>query len=84
MLDQLLFGGSTLTGTFIVFIIIISIWSLIWKGMALWKCGRNNQLAWFVIILIFNTAGILPIVYLLFFQPEAVKKRGVKKTRKKK
>jgi len=90
MFDKLLLGGGTLTGGFLAFIIIISIWSLIWKGMALWKCGRNNQLAWFVIILIFNTAGILPIVYLLFFQPKAVAKRGVqtkvvkKRTKRKK
>ena len=79
MLDNLLLGGGALTGGFLAFIIIISIWSLIWKGMALWKCGRNNQLAWFVIILIFNTAGILPIVYLLFFQPKSVKARKKKK-----
>ena len=76
MFEQLMMGGA-LTGAFLAFIIIISIWSLIWKGMALWKCGQNNQLAWFVIILIFNTAGILPIVYLLFFQPKAVKARKV-------
>jgi hypothetical protein len=49
-------------------ILILGVWELIWKGIALWKCGRNNQLAWFVSILILNTAGILPILYILFFQ----------------
>jgi len=49
-------------------IIIFGVWEAIWKGIALWKCGRNNQLKWFIFILIFNTVGILPIVYLLFFQ----------------
>ncbi|MBW2999733.1 hypothetical protein KY339_03595 [Candidatus Woesearchaeota archaeon] len=44
------------------------IWAAIWKGIGLWKSGRNNQLAWFVVLFILNTAGILPIVYLLFFQ----------------
>tara|TARA_Y100000310_G_scaffold177383_1_gene177475 strand:- start:5 stop:259 length:255 start_codon:yes stop_codon:yes gene_type:complete len=77
-------GNAAFTGGFVAFIVVISIWSLIWKGISLWKCGRNNQLAWFVILLIFNTAGILPIIYLLFFQPKAVKKRAVpKKTGKK-
>jgi len=49
-------------------IIPLVIWSLVWKGISLWKCGRNNQLYWFIAILILNTAGILPIIYLLWFQ----------------
>ena len=51
-----------------VVLLMIVAWETIWKGIAMWKCGRQNQLAWFVCILIFNTVGILPIVYLLFFQ----------------
>jgi len=53
-------------------------WEGVWKGIAMWKAGRNNQLAWFISIFILNTAGILPIVYLLFFR-----KNKVKKSRKK-
>jgi len=49
-------------------IIVLGIWSLIWKGFALWKAGRNNQLKWFIAILILNTVGILPIIYLKFYQ----------------
>ncbi|MFH1972971.1 MAG: DUF5652 family protein [archaeon] len=49
-------------------LIVLSLWELVWKGIALWKCGRHNQLTWFILILILNTVGILPIVYLLFFQ----------------
>jgi len=48
--------------------LLIILWSAVWKGIALWKCGRNNQLVWFVILFIINTAGILPIIYLIFFQ----------------
>ncbi|HPK28086.1 MAG TPA: DUF5652 family protein [Candidatus Absconditabacterales bacterium] len=53
------------------FIIIAVIWEMIWKAIALWKSGRNNQLARFVCIFIFNTLGILPIIYLII---NAVKK----------
>ena len=53
---------------FILAIVLLGFWELVWKGIALWKTGRENQLAWFVCILIFNTLGILPIIYLLFFQ----------------
>jgi len=44
------------------------IWSIFWKGWALWRAGRNNQLPWFIIILVLNTLGILEIIYLLAFQ----------------
>ena len=41
---------------------------LILKGMALWRAGRNYQLYWFIALLIVNSLGILPGIYLLFFQ----------------
>jgi len=49
-------------------LIPLSIWTLVWKGMGLWKSAKNKKLYWFLAILILNTAGILPIVYILFFQ----------------
>jgi methionyl-tRNA synthetase len=48
-------------------IIGIAIWEMVWKGIALWKAGTRKELGWFICIFIINTAGILPIVYLLFF-----------------
>ncbi len=44
---------------------------LILKVVGGWKAARNNQPFWFVAILIINTAGILPLVYILFFQYKA-------------
>jgi Family of unknown function (DUF5652) len=44
------------------------VWTFAWKGMALWKAGRNNQPYWFVVLLVVNTVGILEIVYLTWFQ----------------
>ncbi len=46
-----------------VFIIFMA-WSMVWKGIALWKAGRNGHLAWFIIMLIVNTLGILEIIYI--------------------
>ncbi len=51
------------------------IWSLAWKGVALWKSAKNKQMVWFVIMLVANTAGLLEIIYLAFFQK---KKKGRK------
>jgi hypothetical protein len=43
--------------------IIISLWSLVWKGFALYKAARKEQKVWFVLVLVVNTLGILEIVY---------------------
>lgn len=47
---------------------IAIIWSLTWKGIALWKAARNDQPAWFVCMLVINAVGVLEIIYLSFFQ----------------
>lgn len=46
-------------------LVLAVIWELIWKGLALWRAARHNQSGWYVAMLIVNTAGILPIIYLL-------------------
>lgn len=46
------------------FLLLIVLWSLFWKGLALWHSGRRGQPWWFLVMLILNTAGILEIIYL--------------------
>ena len=46
---------------------LVVIWSLIWKGVALWKAARNSDTAWYIILLIVNTVGILEIIYIYGF-----------------
>jgi len=48
-------------------LIILILWSLPWKAMALWRSAKRDQKIWFVIFVLFNTVGILEIIYLLFF-----------------
>lgn len=50
----------------IVYAILI-VWSLAWKGLALYNSARNEEKRWFVAILILNTVGILEIAYLFGF-----------------
>jgi len=57
------------------YLIPILFWSLVWKGISLWKCGRNNQPRWFVALLVINTVGILEIIYITWFQRDRNKKR---------
>ncbi|PLX09631.1 MAG: hypothetical protein C0594_05695 [Marinilabiliales bacterium] len=50
---------------FVIVFIFIAVIELILKGFAMWKSARNNQKGWFIAIFVINTAGILPLVYLL-------------------
>ncbi|MDI6902850.1 MAG: DUF5652 family protein [Methanocellales archaeon] len=56
-------GGPVLAA-----ISIAIVWELVWKGIGLWKSARNDQKYWFVGLLILNTLGILPILYIFVFQ----------------
>lgn len=42
------------------------IWIAFWKGLALWKAARKKQVAWFVILLIVNSLGLLEIAYIFY------------------
>lgn len=54
--------------------IVLSVWSLIWKGFALWHASARRQKIWFIVLLIVNTAGILEIIYLFFVAKVQTKK----------
>lgn len=54
--------------------VALIVWELTWKALALWRAARNSDNTWFIILIILNTVGILPIFYLLTHgpkQPEA-------------
>jgi hypothetical protein len=72
MMNQFLnFGGGYANGMFFggmgAWFLLLIVWSLIWKGLALWKAAREGSKAWFVVLLVLNTAGILDILYLYVF-----------------
>ena len=60
------------------FIIILMVADLILRGLALYKSARKEQKVWFVALLIVNSVGILPLIYLL------LEKRGLTKVSHKK
>ncbi|HKL44573.1 MAG TPA: DUF5652 family protein [Candidatus Absconditabacterales bacterium] len=49
----------------IFLLLIVIIWEMVWKGVALWHAGKRKQMTWFIFLFIFNTVGILPIIYLI-------------------
>lgn len=58
------------------FLIGLGIWEVTWKGFALWKAAKNNHKYWFIPLLIINSVGLLPIIYLSI---ELYKNRDLKK-----
>lgn len=61
-----------------VLVIIIFVWSLIWKGLALWRAAKNSQRNWFLVMLVVNTAGIIEIAYLFIFAKNKMKLKEFK------
>ena len=55
------------------FFFLVIIWTLAWKGMALWRAARKGETAWFVALLVINTLGILEIIYLYVFSTPEMK-----------
>lgn len=43
------------------------LWTLPWKGAALWKSAKQNDKKWFIALLIINTLGLLEILYIYVF-----------------
>ena len=66
---QLMIGG----------LFILLIWMVIWKGIGLWFSAKSKQRGWFIAILLLNTLGILPMIYLIWFKPSKKKVEEVKK-----
>jgi len=58
---------------YLVILFLAVLWTLPWKGVALWKSAKNGQKAWFVVLLLVNTLAILEILYLAFWQKKEYK-----------
>ena len=75
-------------------LVVIFIWSAVWKLMSLWKSARKEHLVWFIVLALFNSVGILEILYIYIFsekpccklskkQSTTKNKKSEKKSRKK-
>jgi nitrogen fixation/metabolism regulation signal transduction histidine kinase len=76
-------GISVSTLVFILLVVVV--WELVWKLAGMWKAAKKNSPIWFVIIAVFNTVGILPILYIYVFskmKSEKVKTTRIKPSRR--
>ena len=54
----------------LLLLVLRAVWTITMKAFALWHAARNRQLAWFIALVVINTAGILELVYLLAFRKD--------------
>ena len=53
---------------FIPVLIILVVWDVIWKLVALWKAARNGHTGWYIVLALVNSVGVLPIIYILTYR----------------
>ncbi|MDD5463918.1 MAG: DUF5652 family protein [Candidatus Moranbacteria bacterium] len=56
-------------------IILILLWTLPWKGAALWRAARRGHIGWFLTLIILNTFAILDILYIFVFAKWGINKK---------
>ena len=66
------------------FFMPLAILDLVLKGFALYKSARRGETYWFIALLIVNSLGILPGIYLLLNRQETTKVSSPKPKSKKK
>lgn len=66
--EALLYSPWQWLGPMFAMLLPLLLIEVLLKGYALWRAGRQNQLGWFIALLVLNTIGILPLIYLVFFQ----------------
>lgn len=64
------FLGGMMGAWFGFLFLPLIIWSLFWKGWALWRAAKNDSKVWFTALLIVNTLGILDILYIFIFSKQ--------------
>ena len=62
----------------LILITVITVWSTLLKGIALWRAANLKQRNWFIVMLIVNTIGILELVYLFRFASKRLTVKEVK------
>ncbi len=75
MTDPITLWITTHEVLFTVIVLLVSVWSGIWKAFALWKAARKHHIAWFIVMFIVNLVGILEILYIFWFSKIGEKRK---------
>ncbi len=74
-MEQYLMEQYLMMNQWIIWLILL--WTLPWKGVALWKAAKNSHKKWFIVLLVLNTMAILEIIYIFYFSKEKKSKEEI-------
>lgn len=57
----------------LAFLVALIVADLVLKAWAMWRAARMEKKAWFIGLLIINSIGILPVIFLLMTRNEYAK-----------
>lgn len=77
---MVLYDTANLLGLPVWLLGVVLVWSIVWKGLALWKSAGRKHMVWFIIILVVNTLGILEILYIFLFSRINLEDKTKRKT----
>ena len=66
--------GSLLGQQSLWILLIVMVWVLPWKCVAMWKAARLGKKWWFAALLVVNTFAIFEIIYIFFIAPKQARK----------
>ena len=53
-----------ITTSWAIILGILAVWDIVWRGLALWRAAQLKSRNWFIVLLVINSIGVLPIIYL--------------------
>lgn len=74
------FGKSEIL-YFIIPLVLFALLDVVLRGVSLWKSAQRKQKVWFIALLLVNSVGVLPAIYLYLNRKVA---KDAKKSSKKK
>lgn len=61
-------------------LILLVLWAIVWKLIAMWKAAKHNHLTIFIVLAILNTAGIAEIAYVVYIYFKEKKEKALEQT----
>lgn len=72
-------ANNSLDGLGLIFPFML--FELVLKGFALWKSAKKDQNVWFIALLVVNSMGILPLIYLVLNRDQEKSPKKIKKSK---
>ena len=66
----------------LIILTLLLLWTLPWKGVALWRASHRKEKKWFIALLVLNTLAVLEILYIFFFSKRPPKGSAEDSTRR--